>query len=146
VREEFWKHYSLSELTPKEWEALCDGCGQCCLVRHVDDNQVTVFNIACGLLDLETSSCSDYHNRLEKVPYCSQLTAANIPEFGWLPESCTYRRIHRGEDLPQWHPIRTGNRDQMRKEGITVCSSAVHVNEVPRHERPLHILKVKLIE
>ena len=145
MRKNFWERYPLDELSKREWEALCDGCGQCCLVRHVDGNQVTVFNIACGLLDLEQSRCSDYHNRLEKVPYCSQLTAKNIPKFGWLPESCTYRRIHRGENLPSWHPLLTGSREQMREQGITVCKTAVPVSQVPRHERHLHIIKVKTI-
>ena len=65
MREEFWKHYALSELNTKEWEALCDGCGQCCLVRHVSEHEVSVFTIACELLDIEHSRCSDYHNRLE---------------------------------------------------------------------------------
>lgn len=145
MRDEFWKHYELDELSDKEWEALCDGCGQCCLVREVEPDQVTVFNIACGLLDLEKSACSDYANRLSKVPYCSQLTPANIPKFNWLPESCTYRRMHRGEALPSWHPLLTGNRDQMRKEGITVSPTAIPVEQVPRSERPLHIIKVKAI-
>ena len=145
MREEFWKHYTLEQLSPTEWEALCDGCGQCCLVREVEHDQVTVFNIACGLLDIEQSRCSDYENRLSKVPYCSQLTAANIPEYDWLPESCTYRRIHRGEALPTWHPLLTGSREQMRKEEITVCPSAVSVEQVPRSQRHLHIIKVKAI-
>ncbi len=145
MREEFWKHYELTELSSAEWEALCDGCGQCCLVREVDHKQVTVFNIACGLLDLEQSRCSDYANRLSKVPYCSQLTPENVPQFNWLPESCTYRRIYRGEDLPEWHPLLTGSRQQMRELGITVCPSAIHVQHVPRSERPLHIIKTKAI-
>ena len=145
MRENFWEHYSLDELNAKEWEALCDGCGQCCLVRHVEEDQVTVFNIACGLLDIEKSRCSDYENRFSKVPYCRQLTPANIPEYDWLPESCTYRRIYRGEDLPNWHPLLTGNRQQMRDQGITVCNTALHVDLIPRNERHLHIIKIKAI-
>jgi len=146
MREEFWKHYALNELTKTEWEALCDGCGQCCLVREVGPNHVTVFNIACDLLDLKTSRCRDYKNRLSKVPYCNQLTPQNIPQFNWLPESCTYRRIYRGEALPSWHPLLTGNREQMYKEGITVCSSAIPVGQVPRSDRYLHIIKVKTLD
>lgn len=146
MREEFWKHYELDELTRAEWEALCDGCGQCCLVREVEPDQVTVINIACGLLDIEQSRCSDYANRLSKVPYCSQLTPENVPKFNWLPESCAYRCVYRGEALPAWHPLIAGNREQMRKEGRTVSPTAVHVQHVPRAERPLHIIKVKVLD
>lgn len=146
VRDEFWKHYALNELRPQEWEALCDGCGQCCLVRHVNEHQVTVFNIACQLLDIEHSRCSDYHNRLEKVPYCHPLTPASVAQYSWLPESCTYRRIERGEDLPSWHPLLVGSKEQMHTLGITVNRSAVHVQHVPRHERHLHIIKTKTLD
>lgn len=146
MREEFWKHYALSELNTQEWEALCDGCGQCCLVRHVSEHEVSVFNIACELLDIEHSRCSDYHNRLEKVPHCHPLTAETVAQYSWLPESCTYRRMFRGEDLPNWHPLLTGNREQMRAQGITVSPSAVHVQHVPRHARSLHLIKTKTLE
>src|SRR5690554_3138217 len=101
---------------------MCDGCGQCCLIRSVESNQVTVYSVACELLDIEHSRCSDYEKRLEKVPNCHQLTAANVPRYNWLPESCAYRRLHRDEGLPAWHPLLTGSRQQMRREGIPVSS------------------------
>ena len=66
LRELFWQRYSLGELNRKEWEALCDGCGQCCLMRDVEGVEVTVYSVACELLDIENSRCSDYANRLKK--------------------------------------------------------------------------------
>ena len=105
-----------------------------------------MFNIACELLDIEHSRCSDYHNRLAKVPFCNPLTPESIAEYSWLPESCTYRRIYRGEDLPSWHPLLTGSRQQMRAQGITVNTSALHVHQVPRHERSLHLIKTKTLD
>lgn len=145
MREKFWEQYSLGELNQKEWEALCDGCGQCCLLRETEGNQVTVFNIGCPLLDIENSRCQDYQNRLKKVPSCHKLTAENIPQYDWLPESCSYRRIHRGEPLPKWHPLLAGNRDEMRKQGITICRTALPHQPIPRRKRDQFIIKVKQI-
>lgn len=145
MREKFWERYSLGELNNKEWEALCDGCGQCCLQRETRVKQVTVFSVACPLLDIENSRCKDYDNRLKKVPTCHKLTADKIPSYTWLPESCTYRRLYRGEKLPAWHPLLTGNRDEMRKQGITVCRLAVAAEEAPKRKLRHFILKTKNI-
>lgn len=140
MREHFWENYSLGELNAREWEALCDGCGQCCLVREVDKEEVTVYNVACDLLDIEQSRCSDYAGRLRKEPSCHQLTPANVGRYNWLPESCSYRRIHRGEPLPAWHPLLAGSRQRMRRKGITVCSYAVPRRQVSRRKMPQHII------
>lgn len=140
VRERFWENYSLGELNAREWEALCDGCGQCCLVREVDKREVTVYSVACDLLDIEDSRCSDYAGRLRKEPSCHQLTPGNVAQYNWLPESCSYRRIQRGEPLPGWHPLLAGSRQRMRRKGITVCSYAVPRRQVARKKMPQHII------
>ena len=36
LRDRFWERVPLKNLTPREWEAVCDGCGKCCLVK-LDD-------------------------------------------------------------------------------------------------------------
>lgn len=143
MREKFWERYQLAELNTKEWEALCDGCGQCCLVRHVGEHQVTVFNISCELLDVSSSRCSDYEHRLSKVPHCHPLTAENIAEYSWLPDSCAYRRLHKGEPLASWHPLLAGSRQHMQQIGITVSPTALPSSQVPRHQRNHYIIKTK---
>lgn len=145
MRAKFWEQYSLGELNSKEWEALCDGCGQCCLMRETEAKQVTVYNIGCELLDIDASRCSDYAQRLNKVPSCHKLTPTNVPEYKWLPESCSYRRIHLGKKLPSWHPLLTGDRKIMRQQGITVCRLAVPYQPIPKRKRDKFILKVKAI-
>ncbi len=33
LRPQFWERFALAELNHSEWEALCDGCGSCCLIK-----------------------------------------------------------------------------------------------------------------
>lgn len=140
MRENFWERYSLGELNAKEWEALCDGCAQCCLIREVENNQVTVYGIACELLDIDNNRCQDYKNRLRRVPTCHKLTPNNVPQYSWLPDSCAYRRVHEGRPLASWHPLLAGNRDEMRRQGITVSHFAVPQRDVSKRRMRQHII------
>jgi uncharacterized cysteine cluster protein YcgN (CxxCxxCC family) len=141
VRERFWELFSLGELNNKEWEALCDGCGQCCLKRRVEGDDVTVYAVACELLDIDSARCGDYANRLQKVPHCHQLTPASLAEhYGWLPETCAYRRLYKNLPLPPWHPLLAGDRSRMKKKGITVSSYALPSGSVARRQKPRHVV------
>lgn len=140
MRERFWERYSLGELNNKEWEALCDGCGQCCLKRRVENGMVTVYSVACELLDIDSARCRDYPNRLRKVPYCHKLTPASVAEhYGWLPETCAYRRLHKSKPLPSWHPLLAGDQSRMRKKGITVSDYAIPSGSVARKQKERYV-------
>ncbi len=117
----FWKTKPLNKMTRQEWESLCDGCGLCCLVRFQDEDteEVVTSNIACKYLDLELCSCKDYLNRHENVPDCIKVTPQNIAELTWLPESCAYRVVYRGEDLAPWHHLLCGDKNKVHEEGIS---------------------------
>ncbi len=127
MRDRFWEHHPLHELTVEEWEALCDGCARCCLQKLEDEESGEVFytSIACNLLDLECCSCSDYPNRNLNVPNCVHLTPEKTAEFHWLPSTCSYRLIHEGQPLPEWHPLQSGIRERVHEAGVSIRSFAM---------------------
>ena len=120
-KENFWQTKTLEQMTPDEWESLCDGCGLCCLVKIEDEDSGEVFNtsVSCRQLDVETCRCQDYENRLADVPMCIQLTPENLPQLGWLPETCAYKRLSMGQLLPSWHPLITKNKNSAHEAGFS---------------------------
>ena len=90
MTERFWESTPLEQLSPAQWEALCDGCGKCCLVKLEDEDtgEVHYTDLACRYLDCATGRCSDYAHRTENVTACLTLTPANLPQCTWLPMTC----------------------------------------------------------
>ncbi|RKF20783.1 YcgN family cysteine cluster protein [Altericroceibacterium spongiae] len=126
LRPKFWE-LPLDDLTRDEWEALCDGCGKCCLHKLEDEDTGAIAhtNVACKLLDPDTALCSDYRFRKLKVPDCMRLTLRIVRDVPWLPATCAYRLRADGDPLPDWHPLLTGNRQAMREAGISVAGRVV---------------------
>lgn len=123
----FWKTKTLEELTTEEWEALCDGCGKCCLHKIEDEDSGKVYFtcVACRLLDLEACRCLDYEHRSEQVRDCVPLTLDMVRSITWLPESCAYRRLAEGRGLAWWHPLVSGDPSSVQRAGISVCGRAI---------------------
>jgi uncharacterized protein len=129
----FWKN-PLESLTRGQWEALCDGCGRCCLVKleDEDDGRIHHTSIACRLLDKKSCQCSDYTGRKAKVPDCIKLTPRRVREIPWLPPTCAYRLVAEGQDLPWWHHLVSGSRETVHKAGVSVRGRvAAMEDEVP---------------
>lgn len=126
LRERFWE-LPLGELDRAEWEALCDGCGRCCLHKLEDEDtgEIAETNVACKLLDTETARCTDYRHRKAYVPDCLRLTLRLVDTVPWLPETCAYRRRADGRPLPRWHHLLTGDRSAMVAAGASVAGRVV---------------------
>ena len=135
----FWEQKPLDEMTPAEWESLCDGCGKCCLHKLEDEDtgEVFVCNVACRLLDLESCQCRDYPNRKQLVPDCTVLTRDKIEELHWLPVTCAYRLLAEGKPLAEWHPLISGSVSSVLEAGISVCGRVVTEEEAD--DLQLHI-------
>lgn len=118
----FWRRKRLSEMTAREWESLCDGCGRCCLnkLEDWDTGEIHWTVVACRLLDAGTCRCTDYANRRERVPDCLKLTPEGLGNLGWLPPTCGYRLVAEGRDLRWWHPLVSGDPETVHRAGISV--------------------------
>ena len=130
MRERFWE-LPLAELNRAEWEALCDGCGKCCLHKLEDEVTGEVFptNVACRLLDRRSSRCSDYRDRRAYVPDCVRLSRANIARMDWLPTTCAYRLRHEGKPLYDWHYLISGDPESVHAAGMSVRGWTVTEDE-----------------
>lgn len=138
----FWRKKPLADLSQDEWEALCDGCAKCCLVRFEDEDtgDIATTRMACRLLDHTLCRCSDYGNRLARVPGCAQLTADRVAAFSWLPETCAYRLVANGHDLPWWHHLVSGSRDSVHEAGQSVRGKVVCETQVDEADWEDHVI------
>ena len=133
LRPRFWETVPLKKMTAPEWEALCDGCGKCCLnkIEFEDTGEVAFTRVACRLLDGETCLCTNYENRKAFVPDCVQLSPKTLPKIAyWMPRTCAYRRLHEGKPLPDWHYLLSGDREAVHREGMSVRGWTVPEYEV----------------
>lgn len=127
----FWEK-PLDQLDAAQWEALCDGCGRCCLhkIEDVDTGRIYFTNVTCRLLDNVHGRCGDYANRFAKVPDCLRLSPEKIADLVWLPQSCAYRLRAEGRPLPEWHYLVCGDRDRVQTSGHGVSGWTVGEAEV----------------
>nr|WP_314436849.1 YcgN family cysteine cluster protein [uncultured Brevundimonas sp.] len=118
----YWQTKTLAEMSPREWENLCDGCGLCCVIRFEDEDTGDVIptRVHCKLFDPDACTCADYANRQAQVPDCIKLTPNNIERLAWMPKSCAYRRLNEGRPLAAWHHLISGSRETVHTAGVSV--------------------------
>lgn len=146
LRPDFWT-LPLTELTPPEWEALCDGCGKCCLNKLEDEEtgEIVYTTVACRLFDGATCRCSNYAERKRHVPECVVLTPDSLADaVRWLPESCAYKRRHLNRPLPGWHPLLTGDPASTHRAGASVIGITTSETEIPEDDWEDHLMEQEL--
>lgn len=139
----FWRSKRLEEMSDAEWESLCDGCGKCCLVKLEDEDTGRIVHtcVSCKLLDPATARCSDYAHRRQHVSDCISLREVDILSLRWLPDSCAYRRLARGEELPDWHPLLSGDPESVHKAEQSVRGRVISEVYVPENDQEDYVVK-----
>ena len=113
----FWEQ-PLETLDRGQWEALCDGCGRCCLHKLEDDETGVLYptNVACKLLD-----------------------RGKLGSLDWLPETCAYRLRANGEPLREWHYLISGSRETVHEAGQSTRGWTV--SEIDAGELEYHVVE-----
>ena len=143
MRDRFWE-LPLEQLDRKEWEALCDGCGKCCLnkIEDEDTGEVALTRVACRLLDGAPCLCTKYATRHKYVPECIVLTPEKIAEtMYWLPATCAYRLRAEGRPLHDWHHLISGDREAVHRAGVSMAGRTVPETQVDDDDWEDHIIE-----
>lgn len=143
MRERFWE-LPLEALDAEEWEALCDGCGKCCLnkIEYEDTGEVAFTRVACKLLDGESCRCMSYANRHDFVPDCVVLSPGKLAEIAWwLPSTCAYRLRAEGKPLYDWHHLISGDPEAVHRAGASVRGWTVSELTVTEDDWDDHIIE-----
>ncbi len=147
LRPRYWETKPMSKLNREEWEALCDGCGKCCLNKLEDEDtgEVALTRVACRLLDDQSCKCAQYPIRHQFVPECIVLTPKTIVDnMYWLPQTCAYRLVHEGRPLFPWHPLISGDPDSVHRAGVSVQGFTIPEFEVAEEDWEDYIIEEPL--
>jgi len=127
-----WWEAPLESLSKEQWEALCDGCGRCCLLKLVDaeDDSLHFTSVVCHLFDEDTCRCTEYPDRHVRVPECIEFDSEQLKDLNWLPSTCAYRLRADGKPLFDWHPLISGDRQSVIDADISVRGRVISENHV----------------
>lgn len=144
LRPRFWETVPLERMTRAEWEALCDGCGKCCMNKLEDEDtgEVALTNVACRLFDDGTCRCSQYDIRHQFVPECIVLRPQNMDRnLYWMPETCAYKLLWQGRSLYPWHPLISGDTETVHRAGVSMQGRTVPEFEIDDDDWEDHIIE-----
>jgi uncharacterized cysteine cluster protein YcgN (CxxCxxCC family) len=144
LRPHFWETVPLAKMTRAEWEALCDGCGKCCMNKLEDEDtgEVVLTRVACRLFDDATCQCSQYAIRHQFVPECIVLKPQTMDKnLYWMPETCAYKLLWQGKPLYAWHPLLSGTSDSVHAANVSMQGRTVPEFEIDEDDWEDHIIE-----
>jgi len=144
LRPRYWETTPLDRMTRAEWEALCDGCGKCCLNKLEDEDtgEVALTRVACRLFDDTTCRCARYDIRHRFVPECITLSARNLERnLYWMPDTCAYKLLWQGKPLYDWHPLISGTAETVHAAGVSVRNATVPESDVAEDDWEDHLIE-----
>lgn len=144
LRPRFWETVPLAKMTRAEWEALCDGCGKCCMNKLEDEDtgEVVLTRVACRLFDDATCQCSQYAIRHQFVPECIVLKPQTMDKnLYWMPETCAYKLLWQGKPLYAWHPLLSGTPDSVHAANVSMQGRTVPEFEIDEDDWEDHIIE-----
>jgi len=141
IIEKFWEK-PLSQLSTEQWEALCDGCGRCCLKKFSDEesDELVYTRVICSYFSEETSQCGCYEERTKLVPECLNVKDMDMQSVNWMPDTCAYRLRFENKPLFPWHPLLAGSQEQMGVAGISINGKVVNEDNVHPQGFEEHII------
>tara|TARA_R110002074_G_scaffold365471_1_gene539213 strand:- start:70 stop:513 length:444 start_codon:yes stop_codon:yes gene_type:complete len=143
MRKKFWEK-PLESLDREEWEALCDGCGKCCLLKLEDEEtgEFAYTRVACRLFDSATCRCGNYPLRRQLVKGCVILTPETLEQNKhWMPATCAYRLRAEGKPLYDWHPLLSGDANSVHVAGVSMKNRTLTEYDVDPDELDAHIIE-----
>ncbi|MEX1235358.1 MAG: YcgN family cysteine cluster protein [Roseovarius sp.] len=144
LRPRYWEDTPLTRMTRPEWEALCDGCGKCCMNKLEDEDtgEVVMTRVACRLFDDTSCQCAQYPIRHQFVPECIVLKPTNMDaNLYWMPETCAYKLLWQGKKLYDWHPLISGDPQSVHDAGVSMQSRTVPEFEIDEDDWEDHIIE-----
>ncbi len=147
LRPRYWETVPPDRMTLKEWEALCDGCGKCCLnkLEDEDSGEVALTRVACRLFDDSTCRCGQYPIRHQFVPECVVLKPQNMDRnLYWIPQTCAYKLLWTGQKLRDWHPLISGDPQTVHDAGVSMQNQTLPEFEISEDDWEDHIIEEPL--
>ena len=143
IPDKFWQSKSLEQMSPEEWELICDGCGKCCLHKLEDESsqEISYTRVICRYFDESSCRCQVYSTRKTLVPACVILKPDNLKDLPWMPATCAYRLLYEGKKLPDWHPLISGSRLEIEESGNTVSGKVISEEFVHEDGYEEHLVK-----
>jgi uncharacterized cysteine cluster protein YcgN (CxxCxxCC family) len=99
-----------------------------------DTGEIHHTSLRCTLLDSATCQCSDYENRKATVPICVKLTPDLLPTIDWLPPTCAYVLLGKGEELPDWHYLVCGDREEVHRRKVSARNRTTNEDDVDEED------------